>query len=142
TAMAVDSVATGGQAGTSPRIENYLGFPSGISGLELIERAVIQAEKFGAQITVPGEASGLGQREGDHVVKLSDGTELVSRTVLIATGVRYRKLSVPRLQEFEGTSVYYAATLAEAKLCTGDPLAVVGGGNSAGQASLFLAERA
>jgi thioredoxin reductase (NADPH) len=142
TTMAVDSVATGGQAGTSPRIENYLGFPSGISGLELVERAVIQAEKFGAQIVVPGEASGLEQRDGHHVVRLSDGTELLSRTILIATGVRYRKLPVPRLEEFEGASVYYAATLAEAKLCAGDPLAVVGGGNSAGQASLFLAERA
>jgi thioredoxin reductase (NADPH) len=142
TTMAVDAVATGGQAGTSPRIENYLGFPSGISGLELVERAVIQAEKFGARVVVPGEATELEQRDEHHVVKLSDGTELLSRTVLIATGVRYRKLPVPRLQEFEGASVYHAATLAEAKLCAGDPLAVVGGGNSAGQASLFLAERA
>jgi thioredoxin reductase (NADPH) len=140
--MAVDAVATGGQAGTAPRIENYLGFPSGVSGLELVERAVIQAEKFGARINVPGKATALEQREGHHLVRLSDGTELVTRTVLIACGVRYRKLDLPRLDEFEGTSVYQAATVAEAKLCMGDPLAVVGGGNSAGQAALFLAELA
>ena len=140
--VAVDAVATGGQAGTSPRIENYLGFPSGVSGLELVERAVIQAEKFGARITVPGEATALEQRDGHHLVRLSDGAELVTRTVLVASGVRYRKLDLARLDEFEGTSIHHAATLAEAKLCRGDPVAVVGGGNSAGQAALFLAEQA
>ena len=134
----MDSVATGGQAGTSSRIENYLGFPAGISGSELADRAVIQAEKFGAQIGVPAEATALGGDDGHHVIELDDGQSLTGRTVLIATGARYRRLDVPRLEELEGTSVYYAATQIEAQLCAGDPVAVVGGGNSAGQATLFL----
>jgi thioredoxin reductase (NADPH) len=136
---ALDTVATGGQAGTSSRIENYLGFPSGLSGAELADRAVIQAEKFGAHISVPAEATALEQDDGYHVIKLDDGTSVSARTVLIATGARYRKFDVPRLKEFEATSVYYAATLMEAKVCHGDPVVVVGGGNSAGQATLFLA---
>jgi thioredoxin reductase (NADPH) len=138
--VALDAVATGGQAGTSSRIENYLGFPSGLSGAELADRAIIQAEKFGAQISVPAEATGLEERDGYYAVRLDDGTQVSSLTVLIVTGARYRKLDVPRLEEFEGTSVYYAATLMEARVCHGDPVAVVGGGNSAGQAALFLAE--
>jgi thioredoxin reductase (NADPH) len=133
-----DAVATGGQAGTSSRIENYLGFPAGISGAELADRAVIQAERFGARISVPAEATSLVLRDGHHVVGLADGDEVTGRTVVIATGARYRKLDVPRLEEFEETSVYYAATPMEAQLCAGDPIAVVGGGNSAGQATLFL----
>jgi thioredoxin reductase (NADPH) len=137
--VVVDGVAPGGQAGTSPRIENYLGFPGGLSGTELMERATIQARKFGAHLTVPAEATALGRRDGHHVVSIDDGTEITGRTVLIATGVRYRRLPIARLEEFEGTSVYHAATQVEAKLCAGDPVAVVGGGNSAGQASLFLA---
>jgi thioredoxin reductase (NADPH) len=140
--VALESVAAGGQAGTSPRIENYLGFPSGISGSDLAERAIIQAEKFGAVITVPAEATGLEQRDCHHLVTLDDGTIVAGRAVVIATGARYRKLPVLRLEEFEGTSVYYAATQMEAKLCRGDPVVVVGGGNSAGQASLFLAKHA
>jgi thioredoxin reductase (NADPH) len=142
TVLTLESVATGGQAGTSPKIENYLGFPSGISGSELAERAVIQAEKFGARISVPAEATALEQRDGHHVVRLDDGTAVSGRTVVIATGARYRKLDVPRLEQFEGTSVHYAATQMEAMLCRADPVAVVGGGNSAGQASLFLADHA
>jgi thioredoxin reductase (NADPH) len=133
-----DAVATGGQAGTSSRIENYLGFPAGISGAELADRAVVQAQRFGARISVPAEATSLALRDGDHVVGLADGEEVACRTVVIATGARYRKLDVPRLEELEGTSVYYAATPMEAQLCAGDPVAVVGGGNSAGQATLFL----
>jgi thioredoxin reductase (NADPH) len=136
--VTLDAVATGGQAGTSSRIENYLGFPAGISGGELAERAVIQAEKFGAQFSVPAEARALDTREDSHVIRFADGSELRSRTVLISTGARYRKLPVPRLEEFERTSVYYAATTAEALMCRNDPVAVVGGGNSAGQATLFL----
>jgi thioredoxin reductase (NADPH) len=138
--VALDAVATGGQAGTSPRIENYLGFPSGISGAELADRAEIQAEKFGARISVPAEATALDERDGYYIVRFNDGSEATARTVLITTGARYRRLDVPRLEELEGTCVYYAATMMEAHLCRGDPVAVVGGGNSAGQATLFLAQ--
>jgi thioredoxin reductase (NADPH) len=140
--IVIEGVATGGQAGTAPRIENYLGFPTGISGGELTERAVIQAEKFGACISVPAAAAHLDPGDGRYVIGLDDGTAVVARTVVIATGAHYRKLPVPRLEEFEGTSVYYAATQVEAMLCAGDPVAVVGGGNSAGQAALFLAKHA
>jgi thioredoxin reductase (NADPH) len=140
--VVTDAVATGGQAGTSPRIENYLGFPFGVSGAELAERAVIQAEKFGASIHVPGEAVELGGGDGVHEIRLGDGTSLVARTAVIATGARYRRLPIDRLEDFEGTGVYYAATQTEAQLCRNDPVAVVGGGNSAGQAALFLARHA
>jgi thioredoxin reductase (NADPH) len=139
--VTLDALGTGGQAGTTMRIENYLGFPAGISGLELAERAVVQARRFGAVVSVPTEARALEPRGGDYVVGLDDGSELVTRTVIIASGVHYRRLPVPRLDEFEGTSIYYAATLIEAQACAGDPVAVVGGGNSAGQAALFLSDR-
>ena len=138
TTITLDAVATGGQAGTSSRIENYLGFPSGISGAELAERAVIQAQKFGARIMVPAEAAELEPRGHHFLVRLVDGRELLARTVVVATGARYRRPLVPRLEEFEGDSVYYAATLMEAQMCAGDPIVVVGGGNSAGQATVFL----
>jgi thioredoxin reductase (NADPH) len=140
--MALDAVATGGQAGTSSRIENYLGFPAGISGGELAERATIQARKFGARISVPLEAVGLARQNGHYRIRLADGQELETRALVIATGARYRKLPVPRLDEFEGNGVYYAATIMEAQLCAGQPVAVVGGGNSAGQATLFLSRYA
>jgi thioredoxin reductase (NADPH) len=136
--VVVDAVATGGQAGTSSRIENYLGFPAGISGTELADRAVIQAKKFGATLNVPAEAVQLELRDGEQVVRLDDGTRLRTRTVVIATGARYRRLDVPRLEQFEGNSVYYAATAMEAAFCERQPVAVVGGGNSAGQAAVFL----
>jgi thioredoxin reductase (NADPH) len=139
--LVIDGVATGGQAGTSPRIENYLGFPSGISGLELAERAVIQAEKFGCRISVPAEATTLEQDAGHYVVRLADGTSVAARMVLIATGARYRKLDVSHLDRYEGNGVYYEATPIEARLCSGDPVAVVGGGNSAGQAAVFMARQ-
>lgn len=103
--VVLDAVATGGQAGTSSRIENYLGFPAGISGGELADRAVVQAEKFGAVISVPIEATALRRDHGYHVVRLEDGTDLTGRAVVIATGARHRKLDVPRLAEFEGSSV-------------------------------------
>jgi thioredoxin reductase (NADPH) len=138
--VAVDEFATGGQAGRSSRIENYPGFPAGISGGELAERAVVQAEKFGARFSVPARASGLQERDGNYVIELDNGGEVTARTVLIATGAQYRKLDVPRFDQFEATSVYYAATLAEALFCRDDPVAVVGGGNSAGQAALFLSK--
>jgi thioredoxin reductase (NADPH) len=136
--IALDALATGGQAGTSSRIENYLGFPSGISGGELADRAVVQAQKFGAELTLPARATSLEPRGDHYAIGVEDGPEILARTVVIATGVQYRKLTVPRLEEFEGVSVYYAATLMEAQLCRGDPVVVVGGGNSAGQATLFL----
>jgi thioredoxin reductase (NADPH) len=140
--VVLDGVATGGQAGTSSRIENYLGFPSGISGAELAERAVIQARRFGARITVPAKATGLERLDGHHVLRLDDGSAVRALTVLIATGARYRRLDVPRIGELEGISVYYAATWMEAQFCAGDPIVIVGGGNSAGQAAVFLSKHA
>jgi thioredoxin reductase (NADPH) len=140
--IVLDEIATGGQAGTSSRIENYLGFPAGISGGELADRATIQARRFGASIEVPARAAGLEDEGDDHVVALDDGTRLRTRTVVVATGAHYRRLPVDRLERFEGSGVYYAATLMEAQLCVGDPVLVVGGGNSAGQATLFLTRHA
>ncbi|MFC8430503.1 FAD-dependent oxidoreductase [Streptomyces sp. NPDC057253] len=135
----VEALATGGQAGTSSRIENLLGFPSGISGAELTERAVLQAEKFGARISVPAEAARLERRDDHYAVGFADGSEVTARTVVLATGARYRRLQVPGIEPLEGTSVHYSATLYEAQQCRTDAVAVVGGGNSAGQAVLFLA---
>jgi thioredoxin reductase (NADPH) len=136
----LDAIATGGQAGTSSHIENYLGFPAGISGGELAERAVIQATKFGAEINVPGEVRALEDADGHWLVRLDGGTELSSCAVVIATGASYRRLPLPDADRFEGVSMFHAATLSEALLCARDPVAVVGGGNSAGQAAIFLAE--
>jgi thioredoxin reductase (NADPH) len=140
--LVLDALAVGGQAATTSRIENYLGFPSGISGPELAERAVIQAEKFGARINVPCRTMSLEQTDGGYVVRFDERTPVAARTVVVATGARYRRLPLARLEEFEGTSVYYAATQMEAMMCRGDPIAVVGGGNSAGQATLFLSKQA
>lgn len=140
--IVLDAVATGGQAGTSSQIENYLGFPAGISGAELADRAVIQARKFGASFTVPGEARSLERVNGHFVVGLSDGGRVEAHAVVLATGVRYRRLDIPGMDRLEGPSVYYAATESEARLCRGEPVTVVGGGNSAGQAALFLARSA
>jgi thioredoxin reductase (NADPH) len=139
--LVLDAVATGGQAVTSSQIENYLGFPAGISGAELADRAVVQARRFGATFTVPGEALSLRDADGYHVVGLSDGEDVTAHAVILATGVQYRRLDVPGIDRLEGSSVYYAATESEAQLCGGDPVSVVGGGNSAGQAALFLARR-
>ena len=138
--LVVEMVAAGGQAGTSSRIENYLGFPTGISGDDLTQRAVVQAEKFGAQLTSPCTATELREVAGHLVVRLSDGTEVTGRAVIVASGARYRRLDAARLPDFEDNGVYYAATEIEARLCAGSPIVVVGGGNSAGQAALFLAE--
>jgi thioredoxin reductase (NADPH) len=140
--VVLDAVATGGQAGTSSRIENYLGFPAGISGAELADRAVVQSKKFGATLNVPIEAVRLDPGDGVQAVHLDDGTTLRTRTVVLATGARYRKLDLPSLAEFEGTSIYYAATFMEATSCDRQPVSVVGGGNSAGQATVFLAKHA
>jgi thioredoxin reductase (NADPH) len=138
--VALEWVATGGQASTTSRIENYLGFPAGISGAELAERATIQAEKFGAQITVPAQAVKLERRDGNHEVTVAEGASVRGRAVVISCGVQYRKLQVPGYERLEGASVYYAATQIEAQLCRGDPVVAVGGGNSAGQATIFLAK--
>jgi thioredoxin reductase (NADPH) len=138
----VEAVSTGGQAGTASRIENYLGFPAGISGTELTQRASVQAIKFGARLAVPARAVELWSGGGRHEIRLSNGEVAIGRTVVIATGAQYRRLDVPRLEEFEGVGLYYAATDAEAKLCFGDPVVIVGGGNSAGQAAMFLSQRA
>jgi thioredoxin reductase (NADPH) len=140
--VAVDGIAVGGQASTSSRIENYLGFPSGISGAELAERATIQARKFGARIAVGAAASGFERRDGINAISLEDGTTLEARSMLIATGARYRRLPVERLEHFEGNGVHYEATFMEERLCVGAPVAVVGGGNSAGQATVFVSRRA
>ena len=140
--IALERLAIGGQAGTSSRIENYLGFPAGISGAELAERAEIQARKFGARLEVSAEATAIEPRDGGYAVTFGDGEgdRIQARSVVIAAGVRYRRLPIERLEEFEGVSIYYAATIAEAHICAGDPVVVVGGGNSAGQATLFLSE--
>ena len=139
--LALESTALGGQAGTSSRIENYLGFPAGLSGFELTSRALIQADKFGARTAVPQEAIGLRREAGRYRIGLSEAGEVVARSVIAASGARYRRLEVPGLERFEGVSVHYAATQAEAQPFEGEEVAVVGGGNSAGQAALFLAGR-
>ena len=141
TTVVLDALATGGQAATSSKIENYLGFPAGITGAELADRAVVQARKFGAAFSIPGEATSLTQADGYHVVGLADADPLVAHAVLVATGVRYRRLDIPGMDRLEGSSVYYAATDFEARLCRQDPVTVVGGGNSAGQAACFLARQ-
>jgi thioredoxin reductase (NADPH) len=140
--LTVESIAPGGQAGTSSRIENYLGFPAGITGAELTQNALLQAQKFGARITVPCTVQSLGVDGGERIVTLTDGTRLRTRCVLVASGVSYRKLDVPNFGDFEGAGIYYAATEMEAKLCRGEEIVVVGGGNSAGQAVVFLAKHA
>src|SRR5215213_4743805 len=139
--LALESIALGGQAGTSSRIENYLGFHAGLSGFELASRALIQADKFGARTAVPEEAVGLRREDGHYHIELSEGGEVAARSVIVATGARYRRLDVPRLGLFEGVSIHYAATEAEAQRCAGEEVAVVGGGNSAGQAAVYLAGR-
>jgi thioredoxin reductase (NADPH) len=140
--LVVESVAIGGQAGTSSRIENYLGFPTGISGNDLAGRAYLQAIKFGAQLSSPCVATGLTSDGGNMAVRLSDGTDVAGRALLIATGAHYRRLSVPELPQFEDAGVYYAATETEAQQCSGSRVVVVGAGNSAGQAAMFLSRTA
>ncbi len=140
--LIMERVVVGGQAGTSSRIENYLGFPMGISGGDLTARAMLQAEKFGASLTSPCTAISLQEQNGHLVVGLSDGTEVAGRAVIVATGAHYRRLDAARLEEFEASSVYYAATELEARASAGGQVIVVGGGNSAGQAAMFLSESA
>ena len=139
--VTIDAVAAGGQAGTSSRIENYLGFPGGISGMELAERAILQAKKFGARLMVPCEATGFCRQDDHYRVRLSSGEAIDARTVVVATGAKYRRLGIPRIEELTGLGVYYAATPMEADMCSGSDVAIVGGGNSAGQAAMFLSRK-
>ena len=140
--LAIDCRSFGGQAGASARIENYLGFPTGISGMALMGRAFSQAQKFGVEILIPDEAVKLECGNDPCHVQLKTGERVQARTVVIATGARYRRLGVERLEQFEGSSVHYWASPLEADLCAGQDVALVGGGNSAGQATVFLASRA
>jgi thioredoxin reductase (NADPH) len=144
--VVLDCRAYGGQAGASARIENYLGFPTGISGQALAGRAFVQAQKFGAEMLIPAQVAAmdcsLAESAGELSIRLADGRRLKSRTVVIASGARYRRPAVPRLAEFEGRGVWYWASALEAKMCTGAEVALIGGGNSAGQAAVFLSQHA
>jgi len=136
--MVLEMIAPGGQAGTSSRIENYLGFPRGVSGSDLASRASLQAEKFGARLNVPSKVIGLSFENKHNVITLDTGEKISSKTLIIASGAEYRKLDLKNLEKYEGRGIYYAATKMEATICRGEPVAVVGGGNSAGQAAVFL----
>ncbi|HXD39510.1 MAG TPA: FAD-dependent oxidoreductase [Ramlibacter sp.] len=144
--LVLDCRAFGGQAGASARIENYLGFPTGISGQALAGRAYVQAQKFGAQMLIPAQVRSLdcGRQAdtGELHLALTDGRRLRARTVVIASGARYRRPAVPRLAEFEGRGIWYWASALEARMCSGSEVALVGGGNSAGQAAVFLSQHA
>jgi len=140
--LAIDCRSFGGQAGASARIENYLGFPTGISGMALMGRAFSQAQKFGVEVAIPDEAVKLECGNDPCHIQLSTGERVQARAVVIATGARYRRLGVQDLDHYEGTSVHYWASPLEADLCAGQEIALVGGGNSAGQATVFLASRA
>jgi thioredoxin reductase (NADPH) len=140
--LVLESTAPGGQAGTSSRIENYLGFPTGISGQALAGRALTQAEKFGAEVAIARTAARLDCDSRPYRIHLSDGEVVRTRSIVIATGVRYRKLDLPSLVRFEGAGVFYSATHLEGQMCEGEEIAIVGGGNSAGQAAVYLSQLA
>lgn len=145
--VVLDCKAFGGQAGASARIENYLGFPTGISGMALAGRAFVQAQKFGAEVLIPSQAvkldcSGARREGGELIIHLGDGKRLRARTVVAASGARYRRPAVPRLPEFEGRGIFYWASALEARVCANAEVALVGGGNSAGQAAVFLSQHA
>jgi thioredoxin reductase (NADPH) len=140
--IVLETAAPGGQAGGSMRIENYLGFPTGLTGSELAGRALLQANKFGAQLSVPAPVNRLAFESAYTIVHLDGEETVTAKCLLIATGADYRQLAVEGSDRFEGTGVYYAATVAEAQLCAGSQVVVVGGGNSAGQAAVFLAGHA
>ncbi|MEY2520209.1 MAG: thioredoxin reductase [Verrucomicrobiota bacterium] len=140
--IVLEHTAPGGQAGSSMRIENYLGFPTGITGGELADRAVLQAEKFGARISVPTPVTKLTFDKALSVLELEGGENVVAKCLLIATGAEYRRLDVEHCSRFEGAGVYYAATVNEAQMCRGSDVVLVGGGNSAGQAAVYLSQNA
>jgi thioredoxin reductase (NADPH) len=137
--LVIESTVLGGQAGSSRRIENYLGFPAGISGTELTSRAVSQARKFGARTATPYRAQALEPGDERHLIRLEEGNEIAARAVLLSTGAEYRRLPVKGLEEYEGISVFYAAGPPEGHLCAGQRVGVIGGGNSAAQAAVWLA---
>jgi thioredoxin reductase (NADPH) len=139
--LILESTAPGGQAGSSSRIENYLGFPTGISGADLAGLAYTQAQKFGAQMIVAKRAEALDCTRKPYTVRVASGPTVAARAVILATGAAYRRLSVEGLARFEGAGVHYGATPMEANLCRGEEVIVVGGGNSAGQAAVFLAQQ-
>lgn len=139
--VVIDAFAPGGQAGSSSKIENYMGFPAGISGQALAARAQIQSQKFGAKIVVPRRAVKLDCDSGLVRLLLDDGSIVKSKTLVIATGAHYRKLGVDNLEKYEGVGIHYAATAVEASLCTNEPVVVVGAGNSAGQAAMYLSQK-
>src|SRR5262245_2023434 len=136
----IDSTGVGGQIGTTSRIENYLGFPVGVSGEEFAERSLVQALRFGATLLVPRTAAGLARRGDDYAIRLADGDELAARTVIIATGVAYRQLDAAGLDRIEGAGVFYSPLAGQDQIVPGDPVVIVGGGNSAGQAATWLAD--
>lgn len=138
--LVLESTAPGGQAGTSSRIENYLGFPTGISGQALAGRALSQAEKFGGEVAIGRTAVRLDCDSRPYRIFLSDGQVVRTRTIVIATGVRYRRLELPSLEKYEGAGVFYSATHLEGQFCAGEEVAIVGGGNSAGQAAVYLSQ--
>jgi len=138
--LVVEGSAPGGQAGSSSRIENYLGFPMGISGQDLAGRAFVQAEKFGAHVLIARSARALACQRPPYAIRLDDDALVQGRSIIIATGVQYRRLDLPKLTELEGVGVYYGATALEAQVCRGEDVAIVGGGNSAGQAALYLSQ--
>jgi thioredoxin reductase (NADPH) len=139
--IGLDAVAFGGQAGASSRIENYVGFPNGVSGDDLVGSAAMQAIRLGARLNAPCDVAGLRIEDGLHIVVLADGSEISTRAVIVASGARYRRLDVDELERFEGAGVYYAATDLEARVCRGFRVIVVGGGNSAGQAAIYLSQQ-
>ena len=138
TTVVIEGNAPGGQAGTSSRIENYLGFPSGISGMELASRAQTQAQKFGARLAVSRNVVGVDCQTQPFTIKMDGGITVRARSLIIASGARYRRLAVPNYQRFEMDGIHYSATAIEARLCADEEIAVVGGGNSAGQAAVYL----
>ena len=140
--LVLETNSPGGQAGSSSKIENYLGFPMGISGQELAARAYTQAQKFGAQLLIAKRATQLACDRQPYAIEIDHGPRVLARSVIIATGAEYRRLSLDNLSQFEGTGVYYGATFVEAQVCAGEEVIVVGGGNSAGQAAVFLAQTA
>ena len=140
--LMIEGEAPGGQAGTSSRIENYLGFPSGLSGADLARRAVTQAQRFGVEILTPQEATGLRLEDPYKIITLSNGDEVSCHAMLIATGVSYRKLDVPGVERFTGAGVYYGAAMTEAMSCRDEDVFIVGGANSAGQAAMYFAKYA
>ena len=138
--VVLEALAPGGQAGTSSKIENYLGFPTGISGDALAGRAQVQAQKFGARLAIARAVTGIDCDASPYRIRLEDDRSMAARAVVIATGARYRKLDVANYQRFEGQGIHYAATAMEQQLCEGEEVVIVGGGNSAGQAAVFLSQ--